>query len=576
MNSWQIHRMEADVLVIGGGIAGLLAAIHAAHDGTNVIVLEKSNTRRSGSAGSGIDHLSGYIPPLHHMVGYTEEQMISEQMGKTAEDRKLCRRDLVEFFVHHSYEYITELEKYGIRFRFEDSDIPGGFRVVPQFHSVPSSFNFEGRDIKPKLTQAAEEAGVHIINRACVTEILTKDGAAVGAIAFHTRNCEIYSVRAKTVTLATSGYYNRIAQNHLANGFERFFAPSSSVGAGKVLAAKAGAEVVNLEFSLQIPSYSFQNYSFFSGAPYGSFWPMGRVIDSNGNVVIGRTERFSPDTPNYCEKYCEQVKQYAAGQRMMIQRLKAGETLYFDLTEATDEEIEYVKWTLSHEGKIGLINRNFQRDHVDWKKIRIPLRIGPCGSSWHNGIRVVDSSCETGVNNLYAAGIEIAGVGKCGASVSVVFGAQAGKQAARRARETVLTNVDTGEAEEHLLLRIRTLTDGSGKGKWQSAERALQELMEVYTRQAYSTHRIGEALQRLERIEENMDLHADDAHELTRCMEVQDMLFLCRMILMSAGVRQNSYGIYRREDSNPDLLDPAEVAVRVQDNRLIAYGRDEI
>ncbi|MEI7672868.1 MAG: FAD-binding protein, partial [Deltaproteobacteria bacterium] len=40
---------EVDVLVVGGGIAGLMAAIHAADEGVNVAVAEKANTKRSGS-----------------------------------------------------------------------------------------------------------------------------------------------------------------------------------------------------------------------------------------------------------------------------------------------------------------------------------------------------------------------------------------------------------------------------------------------------------------------------------------------------------------------------------------------
>ena len=41
--------IEVDVLVVGGGIGGLMAAIHAADQGVSVIVAEKANTKRSGS-----------------------------------------------------------------------------------------------------------------------------------------------------------------------------------------------------------------------------------------------------------------------------------------------------------------------------------------------------------------------------------------------------------------------------------------------------------------------------------------------------------------------------------------------
>ena len=53
--------IQTDVLVIGGGIAGLMAAIHAARQGVGVLVAEKANTKRSGSGATGNDHFCCYI-----------------------------------------------------------------------------------------------------------------------------------------------------------------------------------------------------------------------------------------------------------------------------------------------------------------------------------------------------------------------------------------------------------------------------------------------------------------------------------------------------------------------------------
>ena len=54
--------LETDVLVVGGGIAGLMAAISAAEKGARVVVAEKANTKRSGSGATGNDHFCCYIP----------------------------------------------------------------------------------------------------------------------------------------------------------------------------------------------------------------------------------------------------------------------------------------------------------------------------------------------------------------------------------------------------------------------------------------------------------------------------------------------------------------------------------
>ena len=72
---YETKYLETDVLVVGGGLSGALAAIKAREEGVSCIVLEKSNTMRSGNAGSGIDHIFSYIPELHEKVGYTMDEM---------------------------------------------------------------------------------------------------------------------------------------------------------------------------------------------------------------------------------------------------------------------------------------------------------------------------------------------------------------------------------------------------------------------------------------------------------------------------------------------------------------------
>ena len=57
--------IQTDVLVAGGGVAGLMAAISAARKGATVVVAEKANSRRSGCGATGNDHFLCYCPPVH-------------------------------------------------------------------------------------------------------------------------------------------------------------------------------------------------------------------------------------------------------------------------------------------------------------------------------------------------------------------------------------------------------------------------------------------------------------------------------------------------------------------------------
>ena len=61
INYGKVNEVVSDVLVIGGGVAGLQAAINAARMGVKVAVLERGHAKRSGSGGAGVDHWHGAV-----------------------------------------------------------------------------------------------------------------------------------------------------------------------------------------------------------------------------------------------------------------------------------------------------------------------------------------------------------------------------------------------------------------------------------------------------------------------------------------------------------------------------------
>ena len=89
---------QCDILIVGGGIAGLMAAIAAADKGAKVIVAEKADSRRSGSAATGNDHFLCYIPEVHgeNIEAYVDELAISlvgDRCDRTLQ-RQLAERSL--------------------------------------------------------------------------------------------------------------------------------------------------------------------------------------------------------------------------------------------------------------------------------------------------------------------------------------------------------------------------------------------------------------------------------------------------------------------------------------------------
>ena len=87
------ERLESDVLIVGGGIAGLMAAIAAADKGASVTLLDKANTKRSGAGATGNDHFLCYIPEKHGTINVVYEEFMDSQ-NATSNDTPLVMRFL--------------------------------------------------------------------------------------------------------------------------------------------------------------------------------------------------------------------------------------------------------------------------------------------------------------------------------------------------------------------------------------------------------------------------------------------------------------------------------------------------
>lgn len=560
---YEVKYLETDVLVVGGGLSGALAAIKAREEGVSCIVLEKSNTKRSGNAGSGIDHIFSYIPELHEKVGYTMDEMKEDQAKLDLAGMGLGFRSLNDYFVENSYERIIALEKYGLKFRFEDSNVPGGYRVVPQFHSVPTSFNFEGRDIKPILTREMEKAGVEIYNRVFVTELL-KDGEKVcGAIGICTREDIIYVVSAKTTILATAGGVDRLCKSGTGVDFERFHASSMNNGAGKVLAINAGADVINLEYTLSQGGMDWLNWTMSAGSPGGTYWPCARVVDEAGNVVMGRDVAYSPDDPQYKEKHQEQFANHLKGRREVFRRISQGEQLYMDMAEATDEEIEYVKWSLSHEGKCNTLLFNMAEQGVRFQDVKIPYQYEGNVQTFVSCSGVYTNvKCETTVENLYAAGNEIAGMSNNSAPEAVVYGIEAGIQAARKAKTMGKNEIIHNEQVMRVKDMAEKLYQGEQGDQWLDIEHAVQNIVNTYGTIPHTDEKSRMALKILEEMEENLNLHAENPHEVNRCLDAMFILQTAKAIFLACEKRKENLGPFIKE-INSEHVDKAPEDVEI-------------
>ena len=172
--------LDADVLIIGGGSAGSVAAIKAkeALPNATVLVLEKANVKRSGAICMGMDGLNNAVIPGHA----TPEQYVKEI---TMANDGIVDQAAVLAYATRSFAMIQELDSWGVKFQKTQS---GDFDVKKVHHKGSYVLPMpEGYDLKKILTRVMRRVGVQVSNRIMGTRLLTHEGRVVGAMGLQTR-----------------------------------------------------------------------------------------------------------------------------------------------------------------------------------------------------------------------------------------------------------------------------------------------------------------------------------------------------------------------------------------------------
>lgn len=501
----QIPHLFTDVLVIGGGLAGLRAAIEVDPQ-LSVLVVTKDALRQSNSnyAQGGI---AGVLTPEDRFEDHVHDTMLA--------GRDLCDQPVVEMVVEEAPRRIQELIDWGTQFDRKDGELmlgrEGGHGANRIAHALGDATGKEVMRAVIAWTQRLRN--VQIREHTFTLDLLTDDHQCRGALVANKRG-EKTMVWAKQTILCTGG---------AGQLYRESTNPAVATADGHAIAFRAGAELRDMEFVQFHPTVLYiagSSRTLITEAIRGEG---GRLVDRTGH-------RFMRDYDERGELAPRDVVSHAIVSQMEKNRHP---NVYLDLS--------HLDATFVRERFPG-IDEACRKFGIDITTDRIPVRPG---AHYMIGGLTVDSAGKSTVPGLWAAG-EVTSSGLHGANrlasnsllEGLVFGAHAGAAASRAALEIAddfralpLENPACKEPTEALdLFDIRN---------------SLKSLMWRAVGVLRERQQLAEAAETIDQWRHYvLARQFDDPSG----WELQNMLTVAQIMVQAAQLREESRGVHLRTD----------------------------
>jgi L-aspartate oxidase len=502
-----MQTLETDFLVVGGGVAGLQAAIAASAYGS-VAVANK---------GDGCSPLAqgGVAVALSEADGGSGHLEDTLKAGKGE-----CDPEAVRLMVREGPRRVNALIDWGARF---DRD-PAGHLILAQegAHSrrriLRAGGDATGREIVRTLrAEARGRDAIHWLDNHFVSELLLHEGRCAGALLLDPRGRGVV-VAARAVLVAAGG---------AGQVYRRTSNPASATGDGIAMAQRAGAPLRHMEF--------VQFHPTTLADPYPPFLLSEAMRGEGGVLVNGRGEAFMRRYHPLADLAPRDDVARAIWQEM---EQEGADHVYLDMTafsrEALTERFPTITATC---------------DALGLDPAARPVPVSPSAHFMMGGVQV-DAGGRSGVPGLYAVG-EAACSGVHGANrlasnsllEALVFGARAGETAAADAEGAAVDPEGARAAARDLVARRRP----APRARLADVRRALQERMWAHV----GLVRRGRDLERTLRwIRDAVGRVPYDPLD-AGAMECLNLLTVGREITRAALRRRRSVGAHFRADEHP-------------------------
>jgi len=493
------NSIDTDVLVVGGGVAGTMAAIPALEAGLKVVICEKGKVLdHCGSVGCGVDHYLTVMDTgpewdtpeflIKHVPELTDGIVDMAVAGRVIREMPRIFRKIESFGVDFKDR------KTGTYYRLRSFGLPGTYHI-----------NFDGTDFKKQLGERVRKGKATVLMRTMVVQLLTRDNRAYGAFAFNFRTGEWYAIRAKAVVLA-AGDVNRISRNASGLAFDSWHFPYNT-GDAQAMGYRAGATLANMESveaTLTPKGFSTQG--------------LNALVSLGAHFVNKSGERFMF---RYDAKG-ENARRAVLADAVINEYLLGNGPIYLDCRHLPQEMLDRMEYTLQVDRytlpafywQKGV---NFREELVEISVSELSIRRS--GVYFRGSGLAVDTNGETSVEGLFAAG-DCATVSG-GIAGAAVLGHIAGEGVVRRVRSTVgsLPAIDA-KAIESVRARAENHLERREGIAWKEFEDGVRRTVTDYVGVRRSDKGLRLALQTLHALaKQEPHLKADDLHGLMRVNE---------------------------------------------------------
>lgn len=500
-----MEELSTDILVIGGGLAGIMASLEAEKAGLQVVITGKF------AIGSGTNtFLSNGAFTVANSLFSSEDHLKETFLS----GRGLNHPGMVQSLIGQGSDAMERLRSYGVSL----IENPMGYFVERQKNSA----SLPGVLLVNPLRERLKGSSIRLLPGLVIFDLIVEEGKVIGAFGFFKdgRPCLIQS---KAIILAAGG---------AGAIYQRSDNQRRILGDGYALALRAGLSLLDLEF--------VQFYPFVMAEPglhtfilYPPYPKEARLLDEKGENL---TEKL---------KLGDDLNRAIITQRdslsLTLFEVSRNSDIYFDLRQVPEEKWDHYPLNFLKRSKFPFRER--------------PFLVLPAVHFCMGGVET-NGDGKTALDGLYAAGEVVWGVhganrlGGNALTECVVFGMRAGRSASAYARER-----KTGIFSESFKRRWERKAEGYlKKSRWvfDPPEDLLKDLKILSWKYAGPIREEGslrEGLERLAVLERRIErIYAATLKDLFRKSELENAALILKAILSGSLIRQESRGAFFRQD----------------------------